>query len=338
MDQEINRRNEHEDRPPKEEELPTPRISLKRRSSLAWLAPLFAILIAGFLVYRSLPDEGTAISILTDDGSGIDPHSTLIMYRGARVGIVKGLKLADDMEHVIIRASLYNDYKHVAKENTQFWIVRPEVSLSRIQGLETIISGPYITLQPGSGKPKHEFEALHSPPVERPADGLKIQLEARRLGSFKTGTPVLYRDLTIGEVYDCRLTGNSQHVQLFLHIKEPYKNLVRENSLFWNAGGFKLNLSLFGAEITTQSIKGILVGGIALATPDEAGAVVKEGATFQIRTEEEKADHEKNWLQWSPNIKIPIKQDTPKPKDGTSNKINKKTIELKDVIKSDGNK
>lgn len=280
--------------------LPKPRLGEKPSMTLAWLVPLLAIGLAVFLVYRSLPDKGLDIRILVKNGAGIDPQSTLIKYRGVRIGIVNQVGLNDSGEQVMIEATLDNDYRGFAKEKSQFWIVRPEISLSGVQALDTIVSGPYITLQPGSGKQKIEFEALSSPAVaDNLGKGLRLQIKSPRLGAMNIGTQILYREVTIGEVYDFHLSETAQFVRLLVFIEEPYKNLIRKNSVFWNAGGFDLNLSLFGAKITTESIKGILTGGIAVATPENPENVVEDGAMFELREKQQD-----DWLKWAPSIDI----------------------------------
>jgi len=285
----------------KDHELPNAKVVRKRILSWAWVAPLFAVLLAAFLVYRSLPAKGVQITIRTSDGSGIDANSTLIRYRGVRIGIVSDVTRDKDLDHVLIKAKLDKSASHVARAKTQFWIVRPDISFSSVKGLETIISGPYITVQPGSGEPKFEFEALPSGPLaEKPNAGLRIQLTAKRLGAVKMGSPVLYRGVSIGEVYDYRLAENSTFVKLFLYIKEPYKRLVRENSVFWDASGFDVSVSLLGMKINTESIKGIFTGAVGMATPDTPGAQVKDGATFELQ---EKQNGE--WVKWAPKIEIP---------------------------------
>jgi paraquat-inducible protein B len=283
-------------------ELPKAKVVRKKMLSWAWVAPLVAILLAAFLVYRSLPEAGVQIIIRTKDGSGIDPNSTLISYRGVRVGIVSGVTLDKNLDQVVIKAKLDKSASHVARARTQFWIVRPDISFSGLKGLDTIVSGPYITLLPGSGEPKFEFEALPSAPVaEKPNAGLRIQLTAKRLGALKSGSPVLYRDLPVGEVYDYQLAESSTFVRLFLYIKEPYNRLIRENSVFWDASGFDLSVSLLGIKVNAESIKGIFTGAIAMATPDTPGGQVKEGRIFELQ-ERQKGD----WLKWAPKIEIPV--------------------------------
>jgi paraquat-inducible protein B len=281
-------------------ELPKAKVVRKRILSWAWVAPLFGVLLAAFLVFRSLPATGIQITIRTSDGSGIDANSTLIRYRGVRIGIVSDVTLDNDLDQVLIKARLDKSASHVARAKTQFWIVRPDISFSSMKGLETVISGPYITLQPGNGEPKFEFEALPSAPVaEKPNAGLRIQLKAKRLGAVKAGSPVYYRDVSIGEVYDYQLAENSTFVKLFLYIREPYKRLVRENSVFWDASGFDVSLGLLGVKISAESIKGFFTGAVGMATPDTPGAQVKDGEAFELQEKQEG-----EWAKWAPKIEI----------------------------------
>ncbi|WP_020676817.1 MlaD family protein [Geopsychrobacter electrodiphilus] len=280
--------------------LPKPKLGKKPSLILAWLVPLLAIGLTGFFVYHSLPEKGLDIRILAKNGAAIDPQRTLLKYRGVRVGIVSQVGLNDSAEQVVIEATLDNDYRDFAKEKSQFWVVRPEISLAGVQGLDTIVSGPYINLRPGNGKQKLEFEALSSPAVsDNLGEGLRLQIKSPRLGAMKIGTQIMYREVTIGEVYNFKLSETAQFVRLLVFIEEPYKNLIRKNSVFWNAGGFDLNVSLFGAKITTESIKGILTGGIGVATPEDPAEVVQDGAVFELR---EKQQGE--WLEWAPSIDV----------------------------------
>lgn len=283
-----------------QENFPTPKISHKGKISLAWAAPFIAILLAGFLVYKSLPGEGVKLTIRAKDGSGIEANSTLITYRGVRVGIVNRVTLDEKLSEVIINAKLEESTKSIAREKTVFWIVRPEISSTEVKGLETIVTGPYITLLPGEGKPKFEFDALPAAPrEEKPEEGLNIKLKTPNIGGVKSGTPVLYRNLIIGEVYDYQLADDSSAVIIFVNIKKDYANLIRKNSVFWNSGGFDLKVSLLGAKINSQSIRGLLTGGISLATPEKPGERVSEGAFFKLQGE-----RKDEWLEWSPKIEI----------------------------------
>jgi paraquat-inducible protein B len=69
--------------------------------------------------------------------------------------------------------------------------------------------------------------------------------------------------------------------------------------VFWDASGFDVNLSLLGMKIDTESIKGLFTGAVGMATPDAPGALVKDGATFELQ-----AKQEDEWVKWAPKIEI----------------------------------
>lgn len=283
---------------------PSVRITRDRAVSLGWLAPLVAIGIAAFLVYRVLPNDGLEITLRTDDASGIVPGSTLIRYRGTRIGIVRETRLDEKLEAVIIEANVEQSVAAVAREGTRFWVVRPRISLAELKGLETLISGPYITLHPGEGEPRYNFQLMQSPPADLyPEQGLRLRLSAPRGGSLEAGTPIFYRDVPIGEIYRTHLAADARAVRLYAYIEAPYRNLIRTDSVFWNASGLDVEVGLFGTQISAESITSILAGGIAVATPENPGPPVADGVLYQL--EPERKDE---WLRWSPFLEIPVEQ------------------------------
>ncbi len=77
---------------------------------------------------------------------------------------------------------------------------------------------------------------------------------------------------------------------------------MRENSVFWNASGIDVHFGLFsGAEIHTESLKSILGGGIAFATPDnkDMGKPAKPNARFPLHPKVKD-----QWLKWKPKIRL----------------------------------
>jgi paraquat-inducible protein B len=82
-------------------------------------------------------------------------------------------------------------------------------------------------------------------------------------------------------------------------IKTNFSALVRTNSVFWNAGGVNVNLHFFGIEISEENFRSLVIGGIAFATPDDAGPPAPTDEVFPLH---EKLDDK--WLQWSPSITI----------------------------------
>jgi paraquat-inducible protein B len=115
------------------------------------------------------------------------------------------------------------------------------------------------------------------------------------------GAPVFYREFKVGEVEATRLSGDSTSVLVRIHVEEPYVDLVRTGTRFWNAGGFNLKLGLFGAQFSDTSLESLIAGGVAFATPDGdgIGTPAPDGALFQLSPDPDKA-----WLRWAPQIQI----------------------------------
>ena len=83
-------------------------------------------------------------------------------------------------------------------------------------------------------------------------------------------------------------------------IWEQYAPLVPPESKFWNAGGLDLHLGLFtGVQITAESPKTVISGGIAFATPPESRTPATNGTTFDLYEKPEA-----KWTEWSPAISL----------------------------------
>jgi paraquat-inducible protein B len=269
---------------------------------VVWVVPLIAAVVASYLVYERVHEFGAKITIQFRDASGLRIGQTPIKYRGVTVGEVTAMELSKDHQYVVVQARLQRPSAPIAREGSVFWIVRPEVGIASITGLGTIMAGPHIEVLPGAGGPKSEFVGLESSPVAWEPKGLKIVLLSSRLGSLKPGSLVYYRGIEIGAVQDCQLSTNASTVDLHVFIKHRYANLVRNGSKFWNVSGVDVKIGFFrGAEINVESLRSLVAGGIALATPsDPKDEPAKDGMVFQLHDEPKK-----EWLEWTAEIAIP---------------------------------
>jgi paraquat-inducible protein B len=122
------------------------------------------------------------------------------------------------------------------------------------------------------------------------------------LGSIRPGAPVYYRGIEVGTVTDADLSSDATLAHIHVLIRERYARLVRVGSRFWAVGGVDVRAGLFrGVEINVESLRALLTGGIAFATPEDSKTpVVKEGTVFLLHDKPQK-----EWLEWSPKIPIP---------------------------------
>lgn len=283
---------------------PTPKISRSPRIPLVWVVPLIALAIGGWMIARELGKRGPEITVDFADGSGIAADKTLLEYKGVAVGRVVGVTLKPDLAGVSVRIRLEKSAAAIASEDALFWVVHPEIGLSGIRGLDTLLTGPRLNVRPGKGPPKRHFIGLErTPPPVLSENGRTFILQSEQLGSLTTGAGIYYRQMKVGAVETSQLADDSTGVLIRIHVEAPYANLIRTNTRFWNAGGFSFKVGLLGAELKNTSLESMFSGGVAFATPTLEGGKLAppapEGAIFQVA-----AEADKEWLKWSPKIPL----------------------------------
>jgi paraquat-inducible protein B len=291
---------------------PAPSVAKDRSLPLIWIVPIIAALICAWLGYSELRDLGPEISINFADGSGVEAGKTTLEYKGIAVGTVRSVELRKGLVGVTIKLRLRKEAKELANAGSKFWIVHPEIGLSGVHGLETLVSGVRLNVSPGSGPATKEFEGLDKTPAPDVTDeGRAFVVQSDRLGSLTTGAPVFYRELKVGAVEASRLSDDSTSVLVRIHIDAPYAPLVRTNTRFWNAGGFNFKINLFGAQLKDTSLESLVTGGVAFATPDTVplAAAADADTVFSLAPEADK-----EWMKWSPKIPIrSVESVVPKP-------------------------
>jgi paraquat-inducible protein B len=276
-----------------------------RRFSWAWLAPFAALCVVSYMLWSQVTaDRGTMISIRFHDASGLQIGSE-INHRGVRVGIIRELGLDEELDLVLARAELVPGAEQLAVMDTRFWIVHPELSLTRVAGLETLIGPNYIALEPGDpDQPRQwEFLAIDGPPAaSRPEDGsLRLTLRSDRKGALASGNPVYYRDIRVGTIGESTLSSDSTSVLTTITIDPKYRPLIKEKTRFWRSGGVGVDFGLFsGLSVQADSLESVISSAISLATPEKKpGEVSSPGDEFELAD-----DANEDWLKWSPEIGI----------------------------------
>jgi len=237
--------------------------------SSIWVLPLLALLIGLWLLWRAFSEAGVQIHVHFADGEGIQANKTQVMYKGIAVGKVTDLRVTQDLQGVDATIEINREARDYLSAETRFWLVKPRVSLAGVTGLQTLVSGIYIAIDPVKGEPAETFTALaEPPPLSDRLPGLHFTLKAERLGSLEQGSPVYYRQIQVGQVKNYRLGEDQRTVELQIYIEESYAHLVRKHTRFWNASGVSFSGGLSGFKLRSESLVSLATGGIAFATPE----------------------------------------------------------------------
>lgn len=276
------------DQQPPQPQMPPPPVHIRqRRFSFVWIIPILAAAIAIYLGYRTIMEQGPLITITFNTGEGLAAGQTQIKYKAVALGTVESIDLAPDNSHVIVRVRMNSLGSRFLTNHARFWVVRPRLSVTNLSGLDTLVSGAYISVDPGSpgGQYDTHFKGLEEPPgVRSDVPGSTYVLRAGSVGSLSTGSPVFYRDVIVGEVLGYDLGDGIGPVTINIFVRAPFNKLVKPESHFWDSSGITLGLQNGGFHVEFQSVEALLAGGVTFDLPADAihDAPSPNNATFHL--------------------------------------------------------
>lgn len=236
---------------------------------------------------------GIRVKVKLSDYEGLQAGRTPVMYKGIQIGSLKTLKIEEDLSSASAELTLDPLAEEYLVDGTQFWVVKPSISLAGITGLEALVKGNYIAIRPGEkgARPQREFEArAKAPPLDLKAPGLHMVLFADTLGSLEVGSPVTYRQVKVGSVQSYQFARDSKRILIGVHIEKEYANLVNGSTRFWNASGITLSGGLSGIKIKSESLQTLMAGGIAFDTPRADVPLKRRIPRFRLHESQEAAD------------------------------------------------
>ena len=257
--------------PPEKE--PVEVVAQRRHLAAIWLIPIVAGLIALYLGWHDYQEHGPVINITFKTAQGLAAGQTQVKYKGVALGTVEKMRLSQDGSQVVAEIRMTGAAKPFLTDHAHFWVVRPELNVLNASDLETLVSGSYIQMDPGSegGDEQTEFTGLDSAPMDRTTEsGTIFVLKTNRLASITTASPLYYRDINVGEVLGYDIGDGFDPITITAFVRAPYDRFVRAQSRFWNVSSLSINFGAQGIGIETQSLRSLLAGGIAFMTPPDA--------------------------------------------------------------------
>jgi paraquat-inducible protein B len=258
-----------------------------RRVSAIWLLPIVAIAIGLWLAWDTLSKEGPTITITFETAEGLQASQSQLKFREINLGTVKTLALSPDHSHVVVTVATTKQADPLLTTDAQFWVVKPRLFAGNVSGLSTLVSGSYIGMLPGTASDthKHDFVGREDPPVlAANVPGRTYLLKASRLGSVTLGSPVFFRDLSVGEVLGWDIGDMADSATIHAFVRAPYDKYIHDETRFWDASGLSVKLGGNGVEVQLESLRALLLGGIAfdtLAAPTQTAAS-SDGHVFPL--------------------------------------------------------
>lgn len=269
-------------------------IDHKRRLPLIWAIPVVTVIIGAWLAWSTLSQRGPLITITFETAEGLQADQSHVRHKDVDMGVVQKISLTPDLKRVAVTIRMNREAEPLLTDGAQFWVVRPRFFAGAISGLQTLFSGSFIDLLPvEGGQPKRDFIGLENPPVlQSDVPGRTFLLQAKRIGSLNLGSPILFRDLEVGEVLGWDVGELAREITVHVFVRQPFDKYVRDNSRFWNASGAKVQLGTNGVQFKVQSLRAVVLGALAFETPNDPKITNESQAdhAFPLYEDEDAAD------------------------------------------------
>lgn len=259
-----------------------------RAISAIWIIPIVTVVVGLWIIYSHFADRGTSFTLLAKDASGIVAGKTVIKNRSVDVGIIDEVTLSRDYKQVVIKGRIYNDMDPLLRNDSIFWVVKPEIGRDGVTGLGTILSGVYIELVAGNDPhsfKNNPFVLSDAPPISDPSiKGIRLNLESDQSGVIPRGASVMFRGYRVGNVETSEFDVEARKMKYQIFITRPYDALVTQNIRFWKEGGVNLTLSSQGASLDVPSLDVLMSGAISFDLPEgsKLGAPAQQYAIYKL--------------------------------------------------------
>ena len=234
-----------------------------------WIVPIIAIFIALWLAYQYFSALGPAITITFESNEGLKAGQSQVKFRDVPIGKVEKVKLNEDGNGVKVVARIDKEATPYLNEEAKFWIVKPEVGISGISGLDTILSGTYINMISKKKKmSKKEFIGL-SQPYRLLKEGEYFHLNAASSFGVVKGTPVFFKSMKAGFVEYVTISLDGKSVDVIIYIDKKYLSYIHPNTKFWIQSSVEIEYANGKLNFNVAPLPRIVRGGIEFSSIGE---------------------------------------------------------------------
>lgn len=263
-----------------------------QRISLVWLVPALALIISLSVAYQNYASQGVLIEISFNNASGVAADETVIKYRDVTIGRVEKVEFAEGLSDVLVHARIDQKMAPYLDDDAEFWVVRPDVSVRGITGLDTVLGGVYIegNWDTEADVAQYQFVGVEDAPITRAGQrGSVITLRARDGSALSAGAPILHKGIQVGYLESPELSFNGRDVLVSAFVEAPYDRRITSTTRFWDTSGFSIKFGASGVALDVDSLASLIEGGIAFDTVVSGGSPLVEGQLFDLFDDEDTA-------------------------------------------------
>ncbi|MBE0371080.1 intermembrane transport protein PqiB [Pseudoalteromonas aurantia] len=263
-------------------------IESKPKFSFIWFIPVIALLITGWMLYQHQINQGYTIFVKMASAEGIVAGKTQVKVRNVKIGTVETLRLQLEQNAVIARVQIDSHYDHLLTEDAKLWVVKPRIDESGISGMNTLLSGVYLELEPGQSEARSTLFTLQEEPalISQDVSGKRFQLKAKQAEVLDIGSGIYFRNYKIGQIESAKFNVDDLIMEYGIFIFSPYDKLITTNAIFWVSSGVDVNLSTEGIQVSTGSLSKLIKGGISVDYPPNSTASDVASALRQYKLHE----------------------------------------------------
>ncbi len=254
-------------------------VKIKKRevNLIIWLIPIISLIVGGWLIFKYYSSLGPLITIKFKNSGGLEPKRSVVKFRDVAVGKVEKIKILRYGNGVLVYVRMKKEMKPFLNDTTKFWIVKPQIGLEQIKGLDALLSGPYIQMYAQPLRfTKDKFVGLNEPPLNSTIlHGKIFTLIANSTYGLSAKLPVYFKQMKVGTIRKIKLIKNGK-VKIIISINQKYANFINDSTKFWNVQKVDISLIKNYLQISLPTLKELLLGGIVFDTPDKNDELTKK--------------------------------------------------------------
>ncbi len=234
-----------------------------------WIVPIIAMVIASWLAFQYYSKLGPKIEITFQSNEGLKAGKSQVRFRDVPIGKIEKVMLAENGRGVKVIARIDKGVAGYLNDKAMFWIVKPEVGIGGVSGLDTILTGTYIEMIGQKNKMnKKKFLGLNQR-YRLLGDGDYYHLNASSSYNLSEGTPVFFKSMKAGYVEYVTIGLNGQSVDVIIYIEKTYIPYIQTDSKFWVQSSVDINYLNGHLNFNVAPLSHIVRGGIEFSSLGE---------------------------------------------------------------------